>query len=806
MAAIICAIMLAAVSPGDAYGRPIRVGDFSYNILSETDKTVEVASYSGQDPVVNVPSTVTIESTEYTVTSIKIIAKNEITKANIPSTVTELQTLALFRSFNLEEVVFEEGSKLTVIGDFAFDGCENLHSINIPTSVEGIGRFAFRDCRALENITWPSELKEIGDGAFYNCNFSNIVFPSKLVTIGKQAFYTNRNLASVAFPASLTTIGESAFVTGTGGMLSSIQFSEGLEEIGASAFSRCGLTELVLPNTVKKLDAGCFNSSENLTSIKIPASLESIGRSCFAECHNLSSVDLAGKGFILETDFVFGGCRTLTSIKIPDTTTRIGNAALQMTGLTELLIPASVTEIGQNAFAQTALTSVLIPDNVKVIGANAFAGCKQLESFDMGKATQLYSENPSDGKIGGILQSCEKLKNVTISPEITELPTLTFANCTSLERVIIPANVTTIDVTAFNGCSALQAVDVNAANTVYASVGGAVYKKDMSEIVFCPPALRNYVVPEGVRIIGNRGLAGFIGEEITVTEGVVEIGDEAFYGCPNLKKVSIPATVTSIGEAAFANNPLLEEVAVAASNTVYSSTGKMIRTTDDKEIFWCAPSFTEAVIEDGTKSIGAWAFNNWKGTAITIPASVKEICKYAFSGAALTSIDIPEGVTAIGERAFDKCPLATISIPASVETLGNMAFSSPATYTEIKCHWETLPDFPTDNYFYYPFGQYWEYPFSEETGFQCKLYVPKGTKDKYIANPVFNRIWGNRGDAGLASVIEFGTSGIEDVQTSETIKCEIGRYDLNGLTVGPDHKGIVIVRYSDGSSRKEIVR
>ena len=45
-------------------------------------------------------------------------------------------------------------SSVTSIGDYAFDGCKSLTSIEIPNSVTNIGRMAFYDCSKLTSITY----------------------------------------------------------------------------------------------------------------------------------------------------------------------------------------------------------------------------------------------------------------------------------------------------------------------------------------------------------------------------------------------------------------------------------------------------------------------------------------------------------------------------------------------------------------------------------------------------------------------------------------------------------------------------
>lgn len=48
----------------------------------------------------------------------------------------------------------------------------------------------------------------------------------------------------------------------------------------------------------------------------------------------------------------------------------------------------------------------------------------------------------------------------------------------------------------------------------------------------------------------------------------------------------------------------------------------------------------------------------------------------------------------------------------------------------------------------------------------------------------------------------FDPSGVENVETDKVIKSIVGRYDLNGNPVDENYKGIVIIRFSDGSTEK----
>ncbi len=50
-----------------------------------------------------------------------------------------------------------------------------------------------------------------------------------------------------------------------------------------------------------------------------------------------------------------------------------------------------------------------------------------------------------------------------------------------------------------------------------------------------------------------------------------------------------------------------------------------------------------------------------------------------------------------------------------------------------------------------------------------------------------------------------GFSGIESV-TSDRNLTEIGRYDLTGKILTDNYEGVAIIRYSDGSTKKIVVR
>lgn len=82
------------------------------------------------------------------------------------------------------------------------------------------------------------------------------------------------------------------------------------------------------------------------------------------------------------TSCKYGGCKSLTSINIPNSVTNIGDWAFERCeSLTNINIPNSVTNIGNHAFwGCKSLTSINIPNSVTYIGNSAFGECSSLPS------------------------------------------------------------------------------------------------------------------------------------------------------------------------------------------------------------------------------------------------------------------------------------------------------------------------------------------------------------------------------------------------------------------------------------------
>ncbi len=311
-------------------------------------------------------------------------------------------------------------------------------------------------------------------------------------------------------------------------------------------------------------------------------------------------------------DCKFIGCRSLTSLVIPDSVTNIGDYAFwNCRSLTDIVIPDGVTSIGKCAFEGcSALSSVVIPDSVSCIGFGAFENCSSLHSVVIPNSVTSIGDYA--------FWNCRSLTDIVIPDGVTSIGDAAFEDCSSLSSVVIPESVVNLNGNPFCRWDG----ELKCLSPYFIYDNKVLFDKDKSKIIaFRDKNTTSYVIPESVTRIGESAFKHCSSlSSIVIPNGVTRIGDWAFRGCSSLKSLVIPNSVTSIGNYAF---------------------------------YGCS-SLRNLVIPDSVTSIGDRAF---------------EGCS------SLHSVVLPNSVTSIGDGAFYGCSsLSSIVIPNSVTSIGNCAF------------------------------------------------------------------------------------------------------------------------------------
>ncbi len=397
-------------------------GDYVYELLE--DGTYAIADYVGKGGALKLPAEhngkpiTVIGEKAFDMREPKSSGEGHITSVAIrsvviPKTVRHIENSAFLECQALESVIWEEGSELVSIGNFAFLGCVRLEKLAIPRGVESIGRAAFEDCASMTAVLFEegTSLKCLEDRTFYGCSsLVEMELPQGMETIGHMTFGECRRLVSLSIPGSVTKIQTDSFYglcsleriavdtdnsvyhatdnclidTAQGilrlGCRNSIIPNDGsVREIGAYAFFDCeGLSELLLPSSVELIDNSAFMES-SLVSVDIPRGVKVIGSSAFEQCKSLREVSFESDSALNYIfDNAFCGCISLSSIEIPRGVTKIGKSAFESCeSLCEVTFEkqSALQMIDMNAFgACLSLTEITLPSSIETIADGAFSG------------------------------------------------------------------------------------------------------------------------------------------------------------------------------------------------------------------------------------------------------------------------------------------------------------------------------------------------------------------------------------------------------------------------------------------------
>ena len=247
-------------------------------------------------------------------------ATEALKRINIPARVTYIGDRAFLGATGLEQITFEEGSKLEVIGFETFASATALQTIRIPARVKEISVEAFRNAISLTEVTFEegSQLEFIGDDAFNGATaLQTIHIPAGVGHIGEGAFRNTISLQTIRIPRLVQTLMNLTFENATS-----------LREVTFEGFS---MLQTIAP--------GAFQGTTSLQTIEIPAGVTRIGEAAFR------------------------GATALQTIEIPAGLIEIGEAAFaNTTSLSEITFEqySQITRIHQNAFIESGLTLVYI--------------------------------------------------------------------------------------------------------------------------------------------------------------------------------------------------------------------------------------------------------------------------------------------------------------------------------------------------------------------------------------------------------------------------------------------------------------
>ena len=358
----------------------------------------------------------------------------------------------------------------------------------------------------------------------------------------------------------------------------------------------------------------------------------------------------------------------------------------------------------------------------------------------------------------------DKIHHIIIGDEVTSIASHAFADLPYLETVEFGKKLKSIGTYAFSGCGyeistglnkivcneALEIIEVNAfyssdnimeltlsknyhateespiygifrqgfeakitvpqANPWYTSVDGCVYNKDKTELLYCCKGNeQDWVIPESVKVIGERAFSENKLNTLTIPGSVQKIADGAITGI-SIKKLVLNEGIKEVG---FIDAEEIGELVISDSvtridaetfnhvdtitfskNSAALTTGAdgFIYTKDMKTLVRIPEEAiekkyksglyedelirTELIIPKGVVHIAARATKGlgYYWNKIELPESVASIGSNNFDGLQLTenyTFKLPSNLKTIGAECFQECTLYALAIPKSVKKIGH---------------------------------------------------------------------------------------------------------------------------------------
>ena len=436
----------------------------------------------------------------------------------------------------------------------------------------------------------------------------------------------------------------------------------------------------------------------------------------------------------------------------------------------------SIVKIGASAFSSCVkLSSITIPESVTSIGEYAFYGCSSLTS-------------------------------VTIPESVTSIGTSAFYFCGKLTSITIPSSVTSIGSSAFDHCSGLKKVIV----------------KDLA--AWCGISFGNNASSNPLYYAKH--LYSDEDNEITdlqIPDGVTRIGAYAFQNCSSLTSVTIPQRVSIAGDA-FSNCDNLDSIMIQGSIQSLSTLGAIV--------FYKCAKLNFVQISNNVDSIDNYVFdtNSSEYKEIIIDDCEKALylgytervhptyssyyygCFYSGSlekvylGRNLEFLDksgkygsdyyyepfgaynskmkelyIGDYVTSLdGLSLSNHKNLETLTIGKGLSEVPNLKNHSKLTSLTLNSE---VPQAASE--------------FTNAQYLNLNVYVPKGSLAAYQSADVWKNFW---------NLQETVTADIGNAISNADTPKEVKRYDGMGREMKGYHKGLNIIKMSDGTTKKVIIK
>ena len=208
--------------------------------------------------------------------------------------------------------------------------------------------------------------------------------------------------------------------------------------------------------------------------------------------------------------------------------TEIGGSAFYEKKVKSVTLPMGLKSIGVNAFMSSTISEINIPATVTNIGKGAFSNISTLKTISVPNSVKTIGHS--------CFVACTGLTEVKLPARLEKLENSMFRGCRSLTKVTLPQNIDKIDTGTFEDCKALTHIDLPQSVT---TIGQNAFKNT---------ALTEVPVTTNLKLIDSNAFEGCNGLTSVSLPASVQVENEAFKNCKNLRKATISAEHRGIAD------------------------------------------------------------------------------------------------------------------------------------------------------------------------------------------------------------------------------------------------------------------
>ena len=524
---------------------------------------------------------------------------------------------------------------------------------------------------------------------------------------------------------------------------------------------------------VVAIDDGAFVTCINVSYVVLPSSIKHIGKRAFLLCQGLSTITLP-EGLESIGDEAFCSCDKLESLVLPKTLSEIGIRPFALSDKLVVTIADNhpLFTINQgllyNANTKEVVLSlpqangdIVLQNDVKSIRTYAFADSK----------VRSVTVNEGITTIEDYTFAWSEIQRITLPTTVYSIGNNSFYSCTYLYDIYIQGPVKTIGNNAFQFCENLPRIDLPSS---VESIGENAFME-------CK-RLKKAPLPEGLTVIGQQAFKNCVTlENVVFPKALTKIESGAYQGC-KLTNIVIDENITDIGDNAF---NLSWETPMSISITIKGNNIKHI----GKYAFYTEHDKSVKIYADTPPAVEEMAFGNYWGDpsahteVYSMTVHVKKGMKATYQATEgwelYTIVDDLEGVpTAV----IDKTP-----ITINKGDVGQASVTiKPDAVTNVSIKWRS------DNT---------DIVFIDESKGQ---FIGLQVGETLIHADITAVYAGEQITlSASAMVVVTDPSGIQGVCSSSDGEKVI--YDLNGTMGNYPNRGIKIVKWRDGTTKKVLV-